>query len=101
MSILVGAESRDGAARDIAESIAHALTQRGFEVTLGDAADLERAKEFDAIVFGSDVRAGHWSDAARAGGATALEKPSFAASFSRACACATGRIAPDRPSSPK
>ena len=34
-------------------------------------------------------------------GETALEKPSLAASFRRACSWATGRIAPDSPISPK
>ena len=34
-------------------------------------------------------------------GSTARAKPSFAASFSRAFACATGRTAPDNETSPK
>ncbi len=37
----------------------------------------------------------------RAFGATALGKPSFAASLSRAGVWATGRIAPESPTSPK
>ncbi|MEE2031177.1 flavodoxin domain-containing protein [Rhodococcus chondri] len=61
MTVLVATENTDGPTRKIAEVIAEALTGRDIEVTVGDLSDLERAEEFEAIVFGGEVEDAQWS----------------------------------------
>ncbi|UYP19214.1 flavodoxin/nitric oxide synthase [Rhodococcus sp. Z13] len=61
MTVLVATESSEGPVRTVAESVAAALEGRDIDVTLGDASDLERAEEFEGIVFGAEVEDGEYS----------------------------------------
>ncbi|MFD6858204.1 flavodoxin domain-containing protein [Rhodococcus sp. NPDC060090] len=65
MSVLIATESIRGATWQVATVIAESLAQHGFEVTQGTLPDLEHAKDFDAIVIGSDVEGDGWSVVAR------------------------------------
>lgn len=64
MKILVSAASKHGATYEIADRIAETLAARGLDVTVArpDQVDIP---EYDSIVLGSAVYAGHWLKEAR------------------------------------
>ena len=65
MRALVCAASKYGATREIAEAIGRALSQAGADVKVLDAADVTGIDEYDTLVIGSAVYAGHWLAPAR------------------------------------
>jgi menaquinone-dependent protoporphyrinogen oxidase len=66
MNILVTAASRQGSTSEIAEALAQALRERGFEVTLSAPEDVHAVDGYDAFVIGSAVYMGHWLEPATA-----------------------------------
>jgi menaquinone-dependent protoporphyrinogen oxidase len=58
--VLVAVASRYGATDQIAERIAATLSDRGYEVSRRRVEDAGRPSDFDAVVLGSGVYAGHW-----------------------------------------
>jgi menaquinone-dependent protoporphyrinogen oxidase len=64
MRILVTAASKHGSTADIAARIAGVLTSRGHVVDVVTP-DKAQVKDFDAVVLGSAVYAGHWLPAAK------------------------------------
>jgi len=60
MRVLVTAASKHGATAEIADWIGTALRGAGAEVTLAEPETVESVSEFDAVVLGSGVYAGHW-----------------------------------------
>jgi menaquinone-dependent protoporphyrinogen oxidase len=65
LRVLVSAASRHGAAADIAQAIAAALTAHGLHTTVLAPAEVGAVEDFDAVILGSAVYAGHWLDAAK------------------------------------
>jgi menaquinone-dependent protoporphyrinogen IX oxidase len=65
MSVLIATESTRGATWQVATVIAESLAQHGIEVTQGTLSDLEHAKDFEAIVIGSDAEGDGWPAVAR------------------------------------
>jgi menaquinone-dependent protoporphyrinogen oxidase len=65
MKVLVTAASKHGTAREIADVIAGVLDEAGLEVTVAEPALVTGLEEFDAVVLGSGVYAGHWLEAAK------------------------------------
>jgi len=63
--VLVAAASKRGATAQIANHIGETLRRRGCEVTVADAADVDKLDGYDAVVLGSAVYAGHWLDDAK------------------------------------
>ncbi|WP_241383360.1 flavodoxin domain-containing protein [Rhodococcus sp. CH91] len=61
MTVLIVTDNADGPTQKIARLVADALAEREIEATLGEVADLERAEEFEGIVFGGDVEDGEYS----------------------------------------
>lgn len=60
MKILVAAASKHGATSEIAVSIGETLLQRGFDVAVSPAEQVNGVNGYDAVVLGSAVYAGHW-----------------------------------------
>ncbi|WP_457030762.1 flavodoxin domain-containing protein [Kitasatospora sp. P5_F3] len=58
--ILVAYGSKHGATAGIAEEIGQALEQDGFEAVVVPAADVLDVAEYDAVILGSSLYAGHW-----------------------------------------
>lgn len=65
MKILVAVASRHGATRGIAQAISEVLDTEGFEVTLADVDGVEDITEYEAVILGSAVYAGHWMRSAK------------------------------------
>jgi menaquinone-dependent protoporphyrinogen oxidase len=68
MKVLVSAASRHGATSEIAEEIGKALHERGDDEVVVDMRSAERVssvEDYDAVVLGSAVYAGHWLEPAR------------------------------------
>lgn len=65
VTALVTAASRHGATYEIAEAIGRVLEQRGLEVAVRPAEDVDGVAGYDAVVVGSAVYAGHWLEPAR------------------------------------
>lgn len=65
MKILVTAASRHGATQDIARAIADVLAGRGFDVTVTTPSQVASVADFDAVILGSAVYAGHWLASAK------------------------------------
>jgi menaquinone-dependent protoporphyrinogen oxidase len=63
--VLVAAASKHGATAQIAERIGETLRDRGCDVTVADAGQVDTVDSYDAVVLGSAVYAGHWLDAAK------------------------------------
>lgn len=63
--ILVSAASRHGATAEIADAIAGALRDAGFEADLRPPAEVDSLEGYDAVILGSAVYAGRWIDDAR------------------------------------
>jgi menaquinone-dependent protoporphyrinogen oxidase len=60
MRVLVAAATRHGSTEEIAALIARVLRLRGMETVELPAGDVEDMSEYDAVVLGSAVYAGHW-----------------------------------------
>jgi menaquinone-dependent protoporphyrinogen oxidase len=60
MKVLVSAATRHGSTEEIAALIARVLRLRGMDTVELPAADVEDMSEYDAVVLGSAVYAGHW-----------------------------------------
>ncbi len=60
MNILLVWESKHGSTAEISHAIGRALSERGLQVTLSEAAAGLPDEEFDAYIIGSAVYAGHW-----------------------------------------
>lgn len=60
MRVLVTASSRYGSTAEIAGAIGEALRSRGLDVAVVPPDEVEALSEFDAVVLGSAVYAGHW-----------------------------------------
>ncbi len=58
--VLVTASSKHGATTEIADAIARRLGDRGAEVARLDPDAVDTVDEFDAVILGSAVYAGHW-----------------------------------------
>ena len=60
MKVLVAVATRHGSTEEIAALIARVLRLRGMDTVELPAADVEDMSEYDAVVLGSAVYAGHW-----------------------------------------
>jgi len=60
MKVLVTAATRHGSTEEVAALIARVLRLRGMDTVELPAADVEDMSEYDAVVLGSAVYAGHW-----------------------------------------
>jgi menaquinone-dependent protoporphyrinogen oxidase len=65
VNVLVSAASRYGSTTEIAAAIADELRARGLSVAQVPPSDVERLDDYDAVVLGSGVYAGHWLKPAR------------------------------------
>jgi menaquinone-dependent protoporphyrinogen oxidase len=65
MKVLVSAASKYGSTREIAEEIGRILRERGLEVALASAEEVSSVEDYDAVILGSAVYAGHWLKPAR------------------------------------
>lgn len=65
MHVLVTAASKHGATAEIAETISKQLTSHGFQTTLLEPDEVTSLEDYDAVVLGSAVYAGHWLTPAR------------------------------------
>jgi menaquinone-dependent protoporphyrinogen oxidase len=65
MHVLVTAASRHGATTEIADAIAKGLRAAGVDVELRAPQDVASVDDYDAVVLGSGVYAGHWLAPAR------------------------------------
>lgn len=66
MHILVSYASRFGSTRQVAQRIAERLRHRGHEVTVSAVDEMPSVTGYDAVVLGSGVYDGAWTDAANA-----------------------------------
>jgi menaquinone-dependent protoporphyrinogen oxidase len=58
--VLIATASRHGSTLDIGDEIGRVLVKRGLTVTDKPAEDVESVTEYDAVLLGSAVYAGHW-----------------------------------------
>jgi menaquinone-dependent protoporphyrinogen oxidase len=65
MTVLVAAASRHGATYEIADAIGQVLEERGLDVQVVQAEDVDGFAGFEAVVIGSGVYVGHWLESAR------------------------------------
>jgi menaquinone-dependent protoporphyrinogen oxidase len=65
MKVLVTAATKYGATGEIATAIGDVLTGRGLDTTVVPAEEVESVDDYDAVVLGSAVYAGHWLKPAR------------------------------------
>lgn len=63
--VLVAAASKHGATAEIADRIGATLEEKGLEVTVAPAEQVTGIEDYQALVLGSAVYAGHWLDAAK------------------------------------
>ena len=63
--VLVGYGSKRGSTREVAESIAAALREQGFEVDFGDAGDFKKPVGYLGVVIGGALYGGRWHSHAR------------------------------------
>lgn len=66
MKVLVTAASKHGTTTEIAEAIADVLRSAHLEVDVIPPDDVQTIADYDAVVLGSGVYAGHWLKPARA-----------------------------------
>lgn len=66
MKVLVTAASKHGTTTEIAEAIADVLRAGHLDVDVIPPDDVETIADYDAVVLGSGVYAGHWLKSARA-----------------------------------
>jgi menaquinone-dependent protoporphyrinogen oxidase len=60
MAVLVAYASKHGSTREIAESIADTLAERGMEAEAGQVAAVSNPADYDAVVLGSAIYYGSW-----------------------------------------
>ena len=65
MKVLVSAASKHGSTGEIAVAIADVLVARNFEAATVPPERVEAIEQYDAVVLGSAVYAGHWLKEAR------------------------------------
>jgi menaquinone-dependent protoporphyrinogen oxidase len=65
MKVLVTAASKYGATGEIAAAIGDVLAERGLDATMLPPEEVRSVDDFEAVVLGSAVYAGHWMKAAR------------------------------------
>lgn len=65
MRVLVSAASKHGATTEIAAAIGTSLSAHGHTVSIFDPDDVVSVQDYDALVLGSAVYAGHWQRPAR------------------------------------
>ena len=65
MRVLVSAASKHGSTMEIAERIGAALREHGLETDVLPAEQVMSVADYDAVLLGSAVYAGHWLDAGR------------------------------------
>lgn len=63
--VLVSAATMHGSTAEIAGTIGEALADEGLDVTVLPPEQVETVEEYDAVVLGSAVYAGHWLDPAQ------------------------------------
>ena len=63
--ILVAVATRHGATQGIADSIGEVLREHGLDCTVARVEAISSVSEYDAIVLGSGIYAGHWLKSAR------------------------------------
>ncbi len=66
MKVLVATASRHGSTAEIGSWIADVLTEAGYDVSCLDVTAGPDPRDFDAVVLGSAVYAGHWTKEAKA-----------------------------------
>ncbi len=65
MRVLVTAASKHGSTAEIAQAIGDLLAERGVDVAVMPIDDVREIDDYDAVVIGSAVYAGHWLEPAR------------------------------------
>jgi menaquinone-dependent protoporphyrinogen oxidase len=60
MKVLIAVASKYGATRDIGRAIEDVLAESGFEVVVQSPEEVTEVAEYDGVVLGSAVYAGHW-----------------------------------------
>jgi menaquinone-dependent protoporphyrinogen oxidase len=65
VKVLVTAATRYGATGEIAQAIGDVLSERGLDATVLAPEQVETVNDYDAVVLGSAVYAGHWLKPAR------------------------------------
>ena len=80
MRVLVTAATKHGATREIAQVIGDALRDQGLDPTVIEPEQVDTVDDYDAVVLGSAVYAGHWLKPAkqlvdRCGGALTGRRP--------------------------
>jgi menaquinone-dependent protoporphyrinogen oxidase len=65
MRVLVTAATKHGATREVAQAIGDALRGHGLDPTVVEPEQVDTVDEYDAVVLGSAVYAGHWLKPAR------------------------------------
>jgi menaquinone-dependent protoporphyrinogen oxidase len=60
MRVLVSAASKYGATTEIAETIARTLGEHGLDAAVIPPEEVGSVEDFDAVILGSGVYAGHW-----------------------------------------
>jgi menaquinone-dependent protoporphyrinogen oxidase len=63
--VLVSAASLHGATAEIAQAIGQVLSQQGLAATVMAVGEVDAIDDYDAVVIGSAVYAGHWLDPAK------------------------------------
>lgn len=64
MTVLVTAATKHGSTREIADAIGAGLTERGVPAVVLPPEEVRDISEYEAVVLGSAVYAGHWLPAA-------------------------------------
>jgi menaquinone-dependent protoporphyrinogen oxidase len=65
MKVLVTAATKYGATAEIAEAIGEVLRERGLDTTVVPPEQVQAVDDYDAVVLGSAVYAGHWLSPAK------------------------------------
>ena len=65
MKVLVTVATKYGSTSEIARAIGDALRERHIEVTVAPIDQVTTVEDYDAVVAGSAVYAGHWMKAAK------------------------------------
>ena len=65
MRVLISAASKHGATAEIAQAIGDMLSSAGIETDVRRPEDVVSVAQYDGVVLGSAVYAGHWLDSAK------------------------------------